>query len=246
MKKIFLFFISFLMLYSFGYAQQGVERHYEPYHHFWTGLDAEHKLSEKVRIGIDVPYRRQSLEKGSFKIYEHLHWYGFRLWATIRLSNELDLNLSPIAYFYEVPPTNEQEGLQDWQDELRFSFRFRYSPEGAILSHRYGLERRFRRDNEDNHWKEYRIRYMLHLNKKIYKEYSLIADNEIFINMGKDIGYNIFDMNRIIVGIRKEFHPALEITAGYQNILDLLSSGEEFTVVHAFTLTFSFNSTLND
>lgn len=244
-KRSVLFTVLF-MIYIFSYCQQGVRREYVPYNHLWTGLDAEVDLTKRLRAGIDLPYRRQSLERGSLQIYEHLHWYGFRLWTSFQLSEKVYLNFSPLAYFYEVPPTNEAAGLDDWQDEIRFSFRLRYAPEGSMLSHTYGIERRYRRDHEDNHWQEYRVRYLLRLNKEIGNGYRLIAADELFINMGRDIAYNIFDMNRIFVGIRKEPYPGLEMDVGYQHILDLLSTGEEFNVIHSLIITFSINSTLND
>lgn len=244
-KIYFLNFILFLVP-TFAQAQQGIKRTYTPYNHLWTGVEFEQKISKKIRAGIDVPYRRQNLEKGSLKIYENLHWAGFRLWATILLTDQIYLNISPLAYFYEVPPTNKEEGLDEWQDEIRFSIRLRYAPENSIISHRYALERRYRRDHEKNHWQEYRVRYMLRLNKEIFQDYRLIVDDEIFINMGKDIGYNIFDMNRFFLGIRKAAFSDIKLTAGYQNILDQLSSGDAYNVIHAFTFTISIRSTLND
>jgi hypothetical protein len=246
MKKRSFLICIFFTVHFFAYSQQGVRRDYVPYNHLWTSLDAEHDLSERLKLGIDLPYRRQSLEKGSLQVYEHLHWYGFRLWTSYRISDKVYLNFSPLAYFYEVPPTNEPEGLAAWQDEIRFSFRLRYAPENSILAHRYGIERRFRRDHEGNHWREYRLRYLLRLNTGIYRGYRLVVADELFINMDKDIAYNIFDMNRILLGIRKEVQPDLKITIAYQNVLDLLSSGEEFNVIHILSIGVSVNSILTD
>ena len=242
----FLLFVILLFSHVVAFSQQGVKRSYTSYNHLWFGLDYEQKLTDRVKVGLDVPYRRQSVRKGSLKLYEALHYYGFRLWSTFRVSDQFRVSISPIAYFYEVPTTNEYDELDRWQDEIRFSLRLYHAPEGTAFTHRYGLERRYRRDYENNRWREFRLRYMLRFNKEISRSYRFIMDDEIFINMGRSIGYNIFDMNRLFVGIRKEVWSDVKLTAGYQNILEQLSSGEEFNVIHALTFTISVNSGLSD
>lgn len=233
------------MIPAFAQAQQGISRTYTSYNHLWTGFEFQQKINEKINVGVDVPYRRQSVGKRSLKIYDHLNYVGFRLWSTLQITDQIRVDLSPFGYFYEIPQTQLAEDLNDYQDEIRFTIRLKHSPENSVVSHRYSFERRYRKDHEQNKWRENRVRYRLRLNKGIHKDYRLISDNEIFINMGKDIAYDIFDSNRFFLGIRKVVSE-LKITAGYQNSFEQLSSGDAFDLVHALVISFSFRSTLGD
>ncbi len=239
-------FTVLFMLQIPAIAQQGVDREYIHMNHLWMDFDFEQKIAEKVKLGVDIPWRRQSLEEGSLKIYDRFHYFGFRLWTTINLAEDVDLSISPFAYIYSVSATNDYEELENWEEELRFTIRVRHAPVDAAVSHRYAAERRYFRNYEENQWSEFRFRYRLQFNREVFKYYSLIVNDEIFINMGNDISYNIFDMNRFFAGFRREVCPQVKITAGYRNILEQLPSGETFNMIHAMVFTLSINSTLSD
>jgi hypothetical protein len=105
------------------------------------------------------------------------------------------------------------------------------NPVGSIgLSHRFTLEQRFvGRVTIPNGIKntQYvflnRIRYRLrgeiplHKREAVKKSWSIIAQDEVFIGFGKNIGTNIFDQNRIGILLGYKLNKSIKIEAGYIN-----------------------------
>ena len=105
------------------------------------------------------------------------------------------------------------------------------NPVGSIgLSHRFTLEQRFvGRVTIPNGIKntQYvflnRIRYRLrgeiplHKREAVKKSWSIIAQDEVFVGFGKNIGTNIFDQNRIGILLGYKLNKSINIEAGYIN-----------------------------
>lgn len=105
------------------------------------------------------------------------------------------------------------------------------SPVGSIdLSHRFTLEQRFvGRVTMPNGIKNteyfflnrmrYRVRgeFPLHKKEATKKPWSIIAQDEIFIGWGKNMGANIFDQNRLAVLLGYKLNKNLKFEAGFLN-----------------------------
>jgi hypothetical protein len=90
------------------------------------------------------------------------------------------------------------------------------------LAHRYRLEQRMIGNAStgpfENGRYENRARYMAKANINITdgKHPIFVAFyDEVFINFGKDVAYNIFDQNRLYGAIGYSFSPALKLELGY-------------------------------
>ena len=93
----------------------------------------------------------------------------------------------------------------------------------------------------------YRLRYnvfsQLPITKKKYQRgaISLVASNEIYLNFGKSIVYNVFDQNRVFGGLffytsKRDF-----LQFGYTKSYQQLSAGNKFKSIDAIKISF-FNN----
>lgn len=115
------------------------------------------------------------------------------------------------------------------------------------------LEERFRRKilndstlGSGNNF-NYRLRYafllQLPLTKKevLTKQFSLIANNEVHINFGKEIIYNYFDQNRFFVGLAYHVNAHDNIQFGYSNVFQQLGSGNRYRSLHIARIFYFHN-----
>lgn len=92
------------------------------------------------------------------------------------------------------------------------------------LSHRYRLEQRMLGNSttgkfEDGRY-ENRFRYMAKATfnlTKSEKPVFLAVYDEIFVNFGEDVGYNLFDQNRLYGALGFTLSPNLKLELGYLN-----------------------------
>jgi len=105
------------------------------------------------------------------------------------------------------------------------------NPLGSLdLAHRFTLEQRFvgkvtipsgvkNTDYSFLNRIRYRVRGELPLHKKseAKKRWSIIAQDEVFIGWGKNIGANIFDQNRIGLLLGYKLNKQIKMEAGYIN-----------------------------
>jgi hypothetical protein len=63
-----------------------------------------------------------------------------------------------------------------------------------------------------------------------------VVHNEIFVNFGGNVGYNIFDQNRFGITLGYQFSPALNVQVGYMNQYIQKSNGRDAESNHTLTL----------
>jgi hypothetical protein len=125
------------------------------------------------------------------------------------------------------------------------------------LTHRYRLEQRFIGNASTGQFSngryENRMRYMAKLVRNISttKHPLFIAlYDEILINFGKEVGYNLFDQNRLYGALGFTFLPQLKVEIGYLyqivqlRSLDLSSSVPQNRIEHNHTVQLGFYSTM--
>lgn len=115
------------------------------------------------------------------------------------------------------------------------------------------LEERFRRkirsDSElaEGYNFNYRIRYnfalFLPLTKKGLAPGGLqfLLNDELHVNFGKKIVYNVFDQNRLFAGLVYQLNPHAQLHAGYMNLYQQLPAGNKFRNQHTIRLFYFHN-----
>ncbi|MDB5279816.1 MAG: hypothetical protein JWR61_4771 [Ferruginibacter sp.] len=91
-----------------------------------------------------------------------------------------------------------------------------------------------------NYRLRYNWRYELPLDKKETKPgaITLIVNDEINVNAGKQIVYNYFDQNRFYMGLKIQTTPISNIQFGYLNIFQQLAAGNQYKSINAFRLSY--------
>ena len=72
----------------------------------------------------------------------------------------------------------------------------------------------------------------------------LTAYDEIFINFGRVVRYNVFDQNRLFAGVGYQWSPKLRAEAGYLNQFVLRSNGTDAERNHTLFLGFASDAPL--
>ncbi len=121
------------------------------------------------------------------------------------------------------------------------------------LTQRFRLEERFRQKilNDTiagdgynfNFRARYNIGYEIALGKKglVPKSYSLVLNEDINVNIGKEIVYNFFDQNRIYIGIKYQFDQRNNVTVGYMNLFQQTAAGNKFIIINAIRFIYIKN-----
>jgi hypothetical protein len=94
---------------------------------------------------------------------------------------------------------------------------------GARLAHRFRLEQRWLGSTATSSMQggryENRVRYMAKLTVPLTNEGKvpvfLALYDEVMINFGKEVAYNIFDQNRVYAALGFTLSPAMKLEAGY-------------------------------
>jgi len=69
----------------------------------------------------------------------------------------------------------------------------------------------------------------------------LVLNDEVFVNFGKNITYNVFDQNRFFAGVGYSFNKANSVHVGYMNIYQQKPSGNSFINSHCIRVFYYHN-----
>jgi hypothetical protein len=180
----------------------------------WLMYFGNHKFSNTMGLHAEVQWRRSDLfsENQQLLLRTGLDFY---VKPNLRLT---------VGYgFIETYPYGEF-AVQNAFPEHRIWQQLLVPQDlGKVkLSHRYRLEQRMIGNSstgqfEDGRY-ENRMRYMLKATINItngpHPIFAALYD-EVFINFGKDVGYNIFDQNRLYGAIGYSISPTMKMELGY-------------------------------
>ncbi len=219
-------FIFLFVLTSFAvYAQQ--QKVIYPHTVFWSKTEVTEIFPSGWGLGGDFVYRRKNeMNKGSMFMSPLRE--SFRPWIHYQFSPYARFSVSPLGYMN----TNEYIGKpEDYlrlpYHELRTTFQFFHHTKqlnGRIMhTWRYRYEMRWQERAGLDEYRffhrfrfRYRIRYIINSND-FYENNILYAavSNEIGLNFGKNVVYNIFNQNRFYAGIGYRFLNAARVEVRY-------------------------------
>ena len=89
----------------------------------------------------------------------------------------------------------------------------------------------------------YNIWYDVPLSKKgiVPKALSLVFNDEVHINFGKQIVNNYFDQNRLFLGLKYQTGEYSNLQVGYMNLFQQLAAGNKYRNINAFRFFFFQN-----
>jgi len=214
-----------------------------PQQHFWLTYTGTHSLSAKWGLYTEYQFRRADLgvnwQQSLARIGVEYKWND-QLSSTIGYGHIITYPYGdfPVAHF-----NTEHRAWQQFVVSTKFS--------KVALQHRYRLEQRWvekwKKGDEDDWTRDgfsysNRIRYRLlatiPLNRAVMEKGTVFAalSDELFVQFGENIRFNIFDQNRIVAAVGYQFSPRGNVQLGYLNQFVLKSNGVNMENNHTLTV----------
>lgn len=228
-----LFLLSLLISFHVSFAQKqktNVEQ-------IWTGYFNQTRFSDRWGLWADLHLRTKE------DFVDDLSQGIARLGLTYYLKDNTRFTVG-YAYVHHFPadahPGISQPEHRPWQ---QLQWHNRYAKLRLMQGVR--LEERFRRKIKDGDKLDdgynfnYRVRYNFFLTTPLSKKafapgtLSLVLNDEVHINFGKEITYNTFDQNRLFVGLAYHTNAHDNLQFGYMNLFQQLPAGSRYRIVHA-------------
>lgn len=180
----------------------------------WLMYFGSHKVSNTLGLHAEVQWRRNDLfaENQQLLLRTGLEFYA-----------RPDVRFTLGYAFVETYPYGEFAVEQAFPEHRMWQQLLVPQELGKVkLAHRYRLEQRMIGNASTGRFEngryENRARYMakatINLSGGGNPVFVALYD-ELFINFGKDVGYNIFDQNRLYGAIGYTISPILKLEAGY-------------------------------
>ncbi|HEY0744749.1 MAG TPA: DUF2490 domain-containing protein [Chryseosolibacter sp.] len=187
-----------------------------------------HKVSDHIGVHAEVQLRRNDLFSKSQQLLVRVG-LDFYTKSNHRITGGYAyVETHPYGDF---PVANAFPEHRTWQQFLTTQ------PIGKLkLAHRYRLEQRMIGNGATGEFRngryENRFRYMakatINVTRGEYPVFLALYD-EIFVNFGKEVAYNIFDQNRLYGAVGLTLTPQVKVEVGYLNQLVQLRSLDSST-----------------
>lgn len=237
--------IIFFMITQVGTAQQ-LKRQYINNYNGWFAYSGSHKISDKWGLHLEVQWRRSNLIMDNQQLLMRAginHYLNSQVYVTAGYCYVITYPYGGFAAKTMFPENRiwEQINLKTGIGAVEIINRFRleqryinapvqqdngiYEPGDAIYTNRARAL----------------IRFYLPFKGKTIEDRSWFASafNEVFINFGKNVGYNILDQNRAYLGIGYKLPKAGRLELGYLNQLVLKNDGIKMERNHTIQISLS-------
>jgi hypothetical protein len=237
--------IFLLVLTDTSYGQEKITF---PHRAFWSKTEVTQIFDNKWGLGVDYIYRSNNeLNQGS--IFTNWHRHSVRPWIHYQFDKNLRVSISPIAYFgtqeyFAKPEDFDRKPYHELRTTFHATHHHKMMGEKFTHSFRHWYEIRYRNPFDEDiffTFTRYRIRYRLRylINKEYFNEKGVLytyASNEVMINYGSRIVYNMFSQNRVQLAMGYRVHPSTRIELRYMNRYRSRPSGFEYDNTQAIML----------
>lgn len=224
------------ILYYTPAAAQPV-KNIEHFQQTWLGYFNQTRFSSRWGLWTDLHLRT----KDNFT--QHLSQVVLRT-AVIFYINDKTKLMSGYARTFHYPGDNHKAVTQP-EHRLWQQVQWHTSFTKTRITQSIRLEERFRpkvlTDStlSDEYGFNWRLRYNMWFevplvkNGLLPKSLSLILNDDLHINFGKQIVYNYFDQNRFFLGFKYQISKSTNVQAGYMNLFQQLSAGNKYKNINA-------------
>ena len=204
-------------------------------------------LRYQVKLGINPNWQLvQELEERTYWFPSRQHQFLTRT----MLKRDWGKGWIIGAGFTYISQSNPQDpseknfySLYELRPQLELSYKQKLS-DRFELGHRYWSEFRIReQENGKLKYANNRSRYKVEITYSPLDQLKLKAFEEVFLNIGSSITYNVFDQNRLGISAQYDLLKNFAAELGYINWFQQKSSGNEFYNRHIIRLT--LHHTLN-
>jgi Protein of unknown function (DUF2490) len=242
MRKYYLVFFFIVFIHLFATAQTKQTEHVQQ---VWTAFFNQTRFSNKWGLWLDVHVRTKE------DIFTNLSTGLARAGLTYYLNDDAKLTVG-YAYVNHFPADAHKNISQPehrpWQ---QIQWHTKYPK--LRLSQYIRLEERYRRKILNNdalaagYNFNFRVRYNFlaqwALGNKPFapNTFSLVANDELHINFGKEIVNNYFDQNRLFGGLNYHINKNNNLQFGYMFFFQQLAAGNKYRAIHAPRLFYFHN-----
>ncbi len=243
-RKAAFYLEAVLLVFGFVPVMAQKQRISENQDLLWTRYHLTLRFSERWKWATEADNRvfLSTLNRAQIIAHTHLH-YSFSSETEASLGMTYSL-VNPPDAFDEDPLTIPE--IRPFQE---FYLRQNFDNSPLKIQHRFRSEERFFRNSDgsqliDGHNFNWRFRYQIALEYPVDQKFSIKFNDELFINAGKNIVYNVFDTNRIYGALA--YHPLkpLVVELGYLHSVQQQRSGSSllirdnirFTIFHQIDL----------
>jgi hypothetical protein len=211
----------------------------------WFAYFNQARLSDKWGLWIDGHLRTDE------KFFNNLSQGIARVGLTYYLNDNTKLTAG-YGYVHHFPNEGHEEIARPehrpWQ---QIQWHTKYNKLRMMQYLR--LEERYRRKLGNDHELgegynfNYRMRYNMFLSAPLHKEansprsLSVIVNDEVHLNFGKEIVNNYFDQNRFFAGFAYYLNAHDNIQFGYMNVFQQLPAGNKYRNMHILRLFYIQN-----
>jgi Protein of unknown function (DUF2490) len=219
----------------------------------WWCYFGTHRLTDKWSIWTELQLRRADFTRDWQQVLP-------RIGLNYHLNNNVILTAG-YGYIWTYPYGEQPIPLEEPRYEHRPWQQVTLLNESGKVSfqHRFRLEQRFLqnwsdldqttnlRRIEEGFELQNRMRYRFLLTVPLTFDVSgmqkifVTGYNEIFVNFGDNIGFNLFDQNRLGATLGYQITKAFSIQTGYMNQVIQKANGRDVENNHALTLFVSYN-----
>ncbi len=211
----------------------------------WTGYFNQTRLTDKWGVWTDLHLRTKD------NYFNNFSQGIVRLGLTYYLNDDAKLTAG-YAFINHFPAENHKNISQPehrlWQ-QIQWHTKY---PKLKLMQW-FRLEERYRRKIKNNdeladgYNFNFRLRYNIlsqfPLSKKRFQPntFSFVLSNEVFVNFGKQIVYNVYDQNRFFAGFHYHVNKHDNLQLGYMNIYQQLAAGNQYRSTHAARVFYFHN-----
>jgi hypothetical protein len=200
---------------------------------FWLGYFNQMRFSKRWGMWTDLHFRTNNFMSQTFQAF-------YRGGLSYYLKDNLRL-MAGYAYVHHFPSDGSGVAYPEHRPWQQIWWNQKYNGYTTLQWLRF--EQRYNRIVQDGQLtKDYRFNHRIRYNfalfipltaKELKPKTPFIAlQDEVFINMGKEIKYNYFDQNRFFVGLGYQIDTHLNCQIGYMNVFQQRTSGNQFFDTH--------------
>jgi len=224
-----------------AFSQVPPQKQITQQYQFWTSLNATLRMSKHWGALADGHIRRNNFlaDPGFYLIRGAGNfWITEGMTVALGYAHVWSAHPDPSGGFFF---SNENRIYQQFQDGLKKT--------RVAISQRVRNEQRWQQKVEGGKITGQlrftdRIRYLFSFTYDVFQKPNLpspVVSDEILFHFGKDVVYNIFDQNRLFVGIKQSISSRLNFDFRYMMVFLQKYSGYQYDLNHTLRLFFYLN-----
>ncbi|WP_324671386.1 DUF2490 domain-containing protein [Hymenobacter sp. GOD-10R] len=210
----------------------------------WVGVFNQTRFSQRWGTWTDLHLRLHD------QFVHDMFQTVARVGLTYYLTDDVRLTAG-YAYVHHFPDGARRIGMPEhrpWQ-QVQWFTKF---PKARLMQW-VRLEERFRRNIRNNealapgYAFNYRTRFNMALFLPLTRRnfdpgsWQFLLNDEVMVNLGKEVRYNYFDQNRLFAGVAYQISKQAQVQAGYMHLFQQLPAGDTYRNQHTIRVFYFHN-----